>query len=344
MQDALVSTFGGRARFRSVEQAEQYVRRAIVSRFIDGTRHDSVEHAALERALARVPTAVEDRADAGASRRARAALARLSPRQRACVVLRHVDDLSVRETATLLGLSEGAVKRYVADGVGPRSTRCSARRAAPATTNPSAWSPPRRCAMTRDLSDLMADRPRRAGARDRGDRPAARGVRPDGPTRPAPPPGPALGRAVRGGRGPSRDWPTAGWIRLPVRTAAPLRTRRRRRSESPTPTPFPPTTATPTPVTLPGLPPVLPLPDGLLATDDARLGAHHLPAGVRREGAVAGQYVVLVSPQGEQYLVAGPVDDGRGPDPVVAGRVALDRPGAGRRCPPATLLVLGAPG
>ncbi|KQY22737.1 RNA polymerase subunit sigma-24 [Cellulomonas sp. Root485] len=118
VQDALVSTFGGRARFRSVEQAEQYVRRAIVSRFIDRTRHDTVEHAALERASARVPTAVEDQPTQGLPDELRAALARLSPRQRACVVLRHVDDLSVRETATLLGLSEGAVKRYVADGVG----------------------------------------------------------------------------------------------------------------------------------------------------------------------------------------------------------------------------------
>ena len=46
-----------------------------------------------------------------------AALAHLSERQRACVVLRHLDDLSVRDTARTLGLSEGAVKRYVSDAV-----------------------------------------------------------------------------------------------------------------------------------------------------------------------------------------------------------------------------------
>jgi len=45
-----------------------------------------------------------------------AALQTLSARQRACVVLRHVDDLSVEQTASALGLSAGAVKRYTSDG------------------------------------------------------------------------------------------------------------------------------------------------------------------------------------------------------------------------------------
>ena len=40
----------------------------------------------------------------------RRALARLSPQQRAIVVLRYVEDLSVSETAQVLGCSEGTVK------------------------------------------------------------------------------------------------------------------------------------------------------------------------------------------------------------------------------------------
>ena len=47
----------------------------------------------------------------------RAALDALSPRERACVVLRFYDDLTVARIADQLSLSEGAVKRYLSDGV-----------------------------------------------------------------------------------------------------------------------------------------------------------------------------------------------------------------------------------
>ena len=51
------------------------------------------------------------------------ALASLAPRVRACVLLRYVEDLSIRETAHILGLSEGTVKRYVADGLAALNAR-----------------------------------------------------------------------------------------------------------------------------------------------------------------------------------------------------------------------------
>lgn len=112
VQDALIASFSGRARFASVAQAEQYVRRAVVTRFLDGTRRSARDRAVVARLA-------QDRAHEPADLpgRVEQALATLSPRQRACVVLRHLDDATVRETATLLGLSEGAVKRYTADGV-----------------------------------------------------------------------------------------------------------------------------------------------------------------------------------------------------------------------------------
>lgn len=112
VQDALVATFGGRARFETAAQAEQYVRRAIVSRFVDRTRKAGREREVLGL------VGHDGRADEpGLPATVEAALALLSPRQRACVVLRHLEDLTVAETAKLLGLSQGSVKRYVSDGV-----------------------------------------------------------------------------------------------------------------------------------------------------------------------------------------------------------------------------------
>jgi RNA polymerase sigma-70 factor (ECF subfamily) len=45
------------------------------------------------------------------------ALAVLSPRQRACVVLRFYDDLSVIQISDALGCSQGSVKKYLSEGL-----------------------------------------------------------------------------------------------------------------------------------------------------------------------------------------------------------------------------------
>jgi RNA polymerase sigma factor (sigma-70 family) len=115
VQDALVSTFSARGSFTSVEQAEAYVRRAIATRFLDRARRRTVERRVLATVAARREQ--PDEIELGLSADLRAALATLQPRQRACVVLRHLEDLSTRETAQALDLSEGAVKRYLSEGV-----------------------------------------------------------------------------------------------------------------------------------------------------------------------------------------------------------------------------------
>lgn len=117
VQDALVATFSGRARFATEAEAEAYVRRAVASRFVDAGRRRSTERKALARQVGFLPPTAVEPPGVGLAPEVEAALALLAPRERACVVLRHMEDLSTRETAHLLHLSEGAVKRYLADGV-----------------------------------------------------------------------------------------------------------------------------------------------------------------------------------------------------------------------------------
>ncbi|MEZ0448840.1 sigma-70 family RNA polymerase sigma factor [Cellulomonas sp. ICMP 17802] len=114
VQDALVATFSSRARFTTLAQAETYVRRAIATRSIDRARTAASERRAADR-MATQPEAPVETVLPGLEQDVLAALARLTARQRACVVLRHLEDLSVAQTADQLGLSEGAVKRYTSD-------------------------------------------------------------------------------------------------------------------------------------------------------------------------------------------------------------------------------------
>ncbi|NTV40160.1 MAG: sigma-70 family RNA polymerase sigma factor [Demequinaceae bacterium] len=116
VQEAVVATFSRHRGFESVAQAEHYVRRAIASKYIDSQRR-AISTRRSERS-ASLAEAVPDRSEAVATGDAVSrALASLPPRVRACVALRYIEDLSVRDTATTLGLSEGAVKRYVSDGI-----------------------------------------------------------------------------------------------------------------------------------------------------------------------------------------------------------------------------------
>jgi RNA polymerase sigma factor (sigma-70 family) len=116
VQEALISTFASRARFSTVDQAEAYVRRAIATRAVDASRRQARDQRLLTRVATRTATVTTD-VDTLPGADVVRALAGLSPRERACVVLRQMEDMSVAETAATLGLSEGAVKRYTSDAV-----------------------------------------------------------------------------------------------------------------------------------------------------------------------------------------------------------------------------------
>jgi RNA polymerase sigma factor (sigma-70 family) len=114
VHDAVVRTFCRPRALPNVNAADAYVRRAIASIFIDRVRARRRWLTALPR-LAAEPGQQPD--DVAARLDARAALLTLPRRQRTCVVLRFYDDLTVPEIANQLGLSGGAVKRYLSDGI-----------------------------------------------------------------------------------------------------------------------------------------------------------------------------------------------------------------------------------
>ena len=115
VQDALVRVFARTRNLRTVPAAEQYVRQAIRTAFLDRSRKDRtwrgrqhllVHPVAADGPERSVPVVLD----------VRAALARLTPRERACVVLRFYDDLTVAQIAGEIGVSAGSVKRYLSDG------------------------------------------------------------------------------------------------------------------------------------------------------------------------------------------------------------------------------------
>ncbi len=116
VQDALVRTFGTPRARLTLPRAEAYVRRAILNAVIDRSRRDGTWRRV--RHLTVVPASTASPAEAADERIDLAArLRQLAPRQAACIVLRYYDDLTVDGVAEVLGISSGAVKRYLSDGL-----------------------------------------------------------------------------------------------------------------------------------------------------------------------------------------------------------------------------------
>jgi len=116
VQDALVRTFGTPRIALTLPRAEAYVRRAILNQVIDRSRRDGtwrrVRHLAAAPSSVESPTAsADERLDLLDRVRA------LPPRQAACIVLRYYEDLTVDGIASVLGISPGAVKRYLSDAL-----------------------------------------------------------------------------------------------------------------------------------------------------------------------------------------------------------------------------------
>jgi RNA polymerase sigma-70 factor (sigma-E family) len=101
MHRTLARFDGGR-----IDNPPAYAQTALVRTFISSRRRRSSGEIAVDA----VPEMHSVAADDALRLTLGAALAELAPLDRAVIVLRHLDDRSVAEVATALGLSEGAVR------------------------------------------------------------------------------------------------------------------------------------------------------------------------------------------------------------------------------------------
>lgn len=116
VQDALVRALGRPLRAPRPDAAEPYVRTIMTRLFIDGARR----RARWDRLAPLLPGGelTMDPADEVLNRDLLlTAMGELSPRQRACVVLRYYQDLPVAQVASELGVAEGTVKRCLSEAM-----------------------------------------------------------------------------------------------------------------------------------------------------------------------------------------------------------------------------------
>ena len=109
VQEGLIRVYVAWPRLTRAGREYAYARKAVVSAFLDHSRRRSSTEVPAEPDRD-VPSG-QDVAESVALRTAlMSALTGLPSRQRACVVLRYFDDLSVADTAAVLGCTEGTVK------------------------------------------------------------------------------------------------------------------------------------------------------------------------------------------------------------------------------------------
>jgi RNA polymerase sigma-70 factor (sigma-E family) len=102
------------ASWKRVDHPVSWLRQVLVRTWVDETRRPHRR----ERPTAALPDSAEHEGSSTEDRELlRAALAGVPPRQRACLVLRFFEDLSVTDTARALGCSENTVKSQTSRGL-----------------------------------------------------------------------------------------------------------------------------------------------------------------------------------------------------------------------------------
>jgi RNA polymerase sigma-70 factor (sigma-E family) len=109
VQDALYKLYLSWAKVDRSGNPLAYARRVVVNAALDSARRPWRREVSTDRP----PDRLQQRDPAGTHAdqdELRTALGVLAPRQRACVVLRYYEDLSVEQTAEILGVTTGTVK------------------------------------------------------------------------------------------------------------------------------------------------------------------------------------------------------------------------------------------
>jgi RNA polymerase sigma-70 factor (sigma-E family) len=124
LQEALVKTLIAWPRLRDPANVDAYARRTIVTTAISWRRRRSFH----ERPVEVLPEAAgPDEVEVVATHHVLIAhLRALPPRQRAAIVLRYYEDLTVAQTAEIMGCAVGSVKSHVSVGLGKLRERMGA--------------------------------------------------------------------------------------------------------------------------------------------------------------------------------------------------------------------------
>src|SRR3954452_8488552 len=115
LQDALLSAFRNASGYRGDAAVTTWLHRVVVNACLDRMRRRAVRPA-VPLGDTDVPTGVDEQGVLDNRLDVAAALAKLPEAQRAAIVLVDLQDLSVAEAATILGVAEGTVKSRCSRG------------------------------------------------------------------------------------------------------------------------------------------------------------------------------------------------------------------------------------
>jgi RNA polymerase sigma-70 factor (sigma-E family) len=113
VQDSFIAIHANWRRLQDIDKAAGYLRQCVVNRSHSVLRHRGVVNRNVMQPLPAMPSAEEEAMKLLSRSAVITALQGLPPRQRQALVLRYYAGLSEAQIASTMGITQGAVKRYV---------------------------------------------------------------------------------------------------------------------------------------------------------------------------------------------------------------------------------------